>query len=116
VSDILGKEVKYTDGSISFLSGLQGNATFFQISVPVQPGNSGGPLVNQDGNVVGVVTAVAAVEAFYKATGSLPQNVNWAVKGAYASLLLPPDIQRKKRSTKDPITNTKWSVVFIETE
>ena len=72
--------------------------------------------VNQDGNVVGVVTAVAAVEAFYKATGSLPQNVNWAVKGAYASLLLPPDIQRKKRSTKDPITNTKWSVVFIETD
>jgi len=116
VSDILGKEVKYTDGSISFLSGLQGNATFFQISVPVQPGNSGGSLVNQDGNVVGVVTAVAAVEAFHKATGSLPQNVNWAVKGAYASLLLPPDIQRKKRSTKDPITNTKWSVVFIETE
>lgn len=116
VSDILGKEVKYTDGSISFLSGLQGNATFFQISVPVQPGNSGGPLVNQDGNVVGVVTAVAAVAEFYRATGSLPQNVNWAVKGAYASLFLPPTMERNEWPKSNPIANAKWSVVFIETE
>ena len=115
VSDILGKEVKYTDGSISSLSGLQGDATFFQISVPVQPGNSGGPLVNQDGNVVGVVTAVAAVAEFYRATGSLPQNVNWAVKGAYASLLLPPTMERNERPKSNPIANAKWSVVFIET-
>ena len=116
VSGLLGKEVKYTDGSISSLSGLQGDATFFQISVPIQPGNSGGPLVNKKGNVVGIVTATAAVEAFYQATGSMPQNVNWAVKGAYASLLLPPGIKKAERSTDDPITNAKWSVVFIETK
>ena len=116
ISDLLGKEVKYTDGSISSLSGLKGDATFFQISVPIQPGNSGGPLVNEKGNVVGIVTATAAVEAFYQATGSMPQNVNWAVKGAYASLLLPPGLERSKRSTTNPITNAKWSVVFIETK
>ena len=56
--------------------------TRVSFSQVTDPGNSSGPLVNQDGNVVGVVTAVAAVEAFYKATGSPPQNVNWAVKGA----------------------------------
>ena len=116
ISDLLGKEVKYTDGSISSLSGIQGDATFFQISVPIQPGNSGGPLVNEKGNVVGIVTSTAAVEAFYQATGSLPQNVNWAVKGAYASLLLPPGIQQDERSIANPITNAKWSVVFIETK
>ena len=108
--------MKYTDGSISSLSGIQGDATFFQISVPIQPGNSGGPLVNQEGNVVGIVTATAAVEAFYQATGSMPQNVNWAVKGAYASLLLPPGIQQDERTIGNPITNAKWSVVFIETK
>ena len=114
VSDILGKEVKYTDGSISSLSGIQGDATFFQISVPVQPGNSGGSLVNQDGNGVGVVTAVAAVAEFYRATGSLPQNVNWAVKGACASLILPSRVRKGERTTDNPIKNTKNSVVFIE--
>jgi len=116
VSDILGKEVKYTDGSISSLSGLQGDATFFQISVPIQPGNSGGPLVNTDGDVVGVVTASAAVEAFYASVGVMPQNVNWAVKGAYASLLLPPTMEMNERPKSNPIANAKWSVVFIETE
>ena len=116
VSDILGKEVKYTDGSISSLSGLQGDATFFQISVPIQPGNSGGPLVNADGDVVGVVTATAAVGAFYASVGVMPQNVNWAVKGAYASLLLPPTMEMNERSKSNPIANAKWSVVFIETE
>ena len=84
--------------------------------VRVQPGNSGGPLINERGNVVGIVTSTAAVEAFYNATGSLPQNINWAVKGAYASLLMPPGVQRGARSTTNPITNAKWSVVFIETK
>lgn len=116
ISALLGKEVKYSEGVINSLSGIQGDATFFQISVPIQPGNSGGPLINEDGNVVGIVTATAAVEAFYKATGSLPQNVNWAVKGAYASLLLPPGIEKAERTTDNPITNAKHSVVFIETK
>ncbi len=115
-TEVLGNEVKYTDGSISSLSGFQNDATFYQISVPLQPGNSGGPLVNQDGNVVGLVTAVAAVAEFYRATGSLSQNVNWAVKGAYASLLLPPTMERNERPKSNPIANAKWSGVFIETE
>ena len=114
ISDILGKEVKYSEGVINSLSGIQGDATFFQISVPIQPGNSGGPLVNQAGDVVGIVTATAAVEEFYKATGSLPQNVNWAVKGAYASLILPSRVKKGERTTDNPIKNTKHSVVFIE--
>ena len=56
----------------------------FLISVPVQTGNSGGPLVNEFGNVVGIVVAKLDALVALKVTGDLPQNVNYAVKGSYA--------------------------------
>jgi S1-C subfamily serine protease len=87
--EILGKEPKFTEGSVSSLSGIQGEAAFMQVTVPVQPGSSGSPLVSDDGYVVGVVTSSAEVANFYRATGgALPQNVNWAVKGEHLRLLL----------------------------
>jgi len=85
---ILGADAKFTDGSISALSGFQGDATHLQISVPVQPGNSGGPVVNYQGKVVGVIAATAAFRAFFSATGALPQNVNWAVKSEYVQPMI----------------------------
>src|SRR3989441_522237 len=83
VPDMLGSEAKFTDGVISSLS-VGGDAGYMQISVPVQPGNSGGALLNGSGDVVGVVIATASALAFLKGTGTLPQNVSWAVKGAFA--------------------------------
>ena len=72
--------------------------------------------VKADGDVVVFVTVSAAVEAVYASVGVMPQNVNWAVKGAYASLLLPPTMEMNERPKSNPIANAKWSVVFIETE
>src|SRR4029453_2028385 len=80
---ILGGEAKFTEGVISSLS-VGGDAGYMQISVPVQPGNSGGPLFNRSGEVVGVVVASASALSFLKGTGALPQNVSWAVKGTFA--------------------------------
>ena len=77
---IQGNESKVTDGIISSFSGLQNDDNWFQISVPIQGGNSGGPLVTESGGVVGVVVATANVARFYKLTGNLPQNVNYAIK------------------------------------
>jgi len=85
--DILGQEPKYTDGTISSLSGLEGTKSLLQISVPVQPGNSGGPLVNENGEVVGIITSTVGIGFFLAQTGSLPQNVNWAIKSEYAKRL-----------------------------
>ena len=78
-----GTEVKYTEGTISSLSGVANNPRHFQISTPVQSGNSGGPLVNEKGQVVGIVVAKLDEEATYEITGDLPENVNYAVKSSF---------------------------------
>jgi S1-C subfamily serine protease len=74
---------KFARGEIGSLSGPQDDARYFQISVPLQPGNSGGALVDEHGNVVGVVSAALSAKAALAATGALPQNVNYAVKSSF---------------------------------
>lgn len=78
---IQGNESKVTDGVISSFSGINNDPNWFQISTPIQGGNSGGPLVTERGEVVGVVVATANAMKFFKQTGSIPQNVNYAIKG-----------------------------------
>ena len=86
--DLLGVRPKYSEGVIAALTGLEDDATRMQVSIPIQPGNSGGPVVDTHGHVVGIVAASAAVGIFLKYTGTLPQSVNWAVKADYALPLL----------------------------
>jgi S1-C subfamily serine protease len=80
---IQGSEPKYTKGSISSLSGFEGNRKLFQISVPVQPGNSGSPLLNFKGEVIGVVVARLNSVGILINKGSIPQNVNYAIKSSF---------------------------------
>ena len=103
-----GVAPKFTKGEISALSGAVDDQRLFQISVPVQPGNSGGPLVEEHGNVVGVVVARLNAEEMLRRTGGAPQNVNYAVKinramGVLASepgLTLPATVKRKMELTE----------------
>lgn len=74
----LGNELKYTEGSINARTGMDGNILAYQVSAPVQPGNSGGPLFDYDGNVIGVVNS----KLFYA------DNVAFAVKANYILNLL----------------------------
>jgi hypothetical protein len=83
-----GLEPKLTRGDISSLAGMQDDPRYLQISVPLQPGNSGGPLVNSGGHVVGVVTGRLRDMVALQASGALPQNVNYAVKGAFLAAFL----------------------------
>ena len=55
----------------------------FQVSLPIQPGNSGGPLLDKRGNVVGVIAAKLDASVTLSVTGTLPENVNFAVKSTY---------------------------------
>ena len=85
---LMGAEPKLTDGIINSLTGVGNDPRTYQISIPVQAGNSGGPLLNMKGEVVGIVTAKLSVSEVFKWTGDLPQNVNYAIKTPYLSVLL----------------------------
>jgi S1-C subfamily serine protease len=77
---LLTPDLTVTTGIISSLAGMHNDTRFLQISAPVQPGNSGGPLHDGSGNVVGVVTAKLDALRVVKATGDIPQNINFAIK------------------------------------
>ena len=79
-----GQEQKATFGRVNSLSGLQGDIRFVQVDVPIQPGNSGGPLLDRRGQVLGVVSAMLHQRTTYELTGVIPQNVNYALKSDYA--------------------------------
>jgi S1-C subfamily serine protease len=86
--EMQGLSLKLTKGIISAVSGFQDDIRHFQIDAAIQPGNSGGPLVSKNGQAIGVVNAKLDDAAVAKATGSLPQNVNYAVKIDYVKPLL----------------------------
>lgn len=80
--DILSSEGNVSTGVLSATSGLQDDPRFVQISAPVQPGNSGGPLFDSSGHVIGVVVAKLDALKVARVTGDVPQNVNFAVHWA----------------------------------
>jgi S1-C subfamily serine protease len=95
--ELQGVSPKMTRGEISSLAGLQDDPRQWQISVPLQPGNSGGPLFDEAGNVIGVIVAKLNAIKAAKFTGDLSQNVNYAVKSAPALQLLAPYSEKLAR-------------------
>jgi S1-C subfamily serine protease len=79
LNDVMGNNYKVTDGIISSKTGINDDLRYYQISVPLQPGNSGGPLFNKEGNIIGI-TSARLNEA---AVGTTIENVNYAVKSSY---------------------------------
>jgi S1-C subfamily serine protease len=76
----LGADIKVTKGNISAVSGMKGNKDYLQFTAPIQAGNSGGPLLNEGGFVVGINTA--------KLVGEKYQNINFAINGNSAQRFL----------------------------
>lgn len=85
---VLGGAVNVTFGAVSSTSGLGGDRRYLQITAPVQQGNSGGPLLDEAGAVVGVVVSKLDVLSVARATGDIPQNINFGIKAAVAQSFL----------------------------
>lgn len=117
-----GFEPKLSKGDISSLAGIQDDVRYFQISVPVQPGNSGGALVDERGNVVGVVSAQLSQKAALESTGTLAQSVNYAVKSSYLLSFLEaipeasagmPDAKTNEQKFEAVVDDVKKATVLI---
>ena len=101
-----GFSPKLAKGEIGSLSGAQDDTRHFQISVPIQPGNSGGALVDERGNVIGVVAAKLNQSAALATSGAILENVNYAVKSSFLLGFLEsvPEVASK---LKDPNTQNR---------
>lgn len=84
LTGLLSSDPKLTRGEVNALRGLRDNPNQFQISAEVQPGNSGGPLLDMQGNIVGVIVSKLNAQRVAQTTGDIAQNVNFAVQGPTA--------------------------------
>ena len=98
LDDVLGTEIKATKGNVSSLSGYKGEKNSLQFTAPIQPGNSGGPLLNEGGLVVGINTAFLEGEGV--------QNINFAIKGTSASSFLGKNSIEFEYATYDQAINS----------
>ena len=80
--EMFSNTIKVTKGIVSANRGLGDDTGQFQIDAAVQPGNSGGPIYDENGNVVGVLISQLNKMKFAKVSGSLPENVNFGIKAS----------------------------------
>lgn len=88
LNGLLADQVNVTVGTINALAGMYNDQHQVQMSAPVQPGSSGGPLFDASGNVVGIVVTKLNAKVVAEAMGDIPQNVNFAIKGSIARTFL----------------------------
>lgn len=102
LAGLLSNTGNYTAGNVTATAGLNDDTRMLQISAPVQPGNSGGPLIDQTGNVVGVIVSkLNVLNVAAKIGGDLPQNVNFAIKATIAQSFLDTNSVSWQSSSPD---------------
>jgi S1-C subfamily serine protease len=112
--ELLGVAPKFSDGAISGLQAGPGNERLLLTSVPVMPGNSGGPLVNERGEVLGVVVGNAEGSRFLPVTGQAPQNISYAIRASEAEALFePPEPPRPASSREEAVQRAQRASCLI---
>lgn len=120
--DLQGFSPKLAKGEIGGLAGVRDDPRHFQISTPIQPGNSGGALVDAGGRVIGVVVATLNQRAAIATSGSMAQNVNYAVKASYLLSFLESGsevagkmkrIPPRERKFEDVVRDVEQSTVLV---
>ena len=103
----ISSSVKVTKGIISSLTGLGNNFSNIQIDAAIQPGNSGGPIFDNNGNVIGVAVATLDIEYALDRFDTIPQNTNFGIKANIVSNLLSSNGVETSRPSAGPIQTTQ---------
>jgi S1-C subfamily serine protease len=118
---LLATTGNFTVGNVSAVAGLGDDTRYLQISAPIQPGNSGGPVLDENGNVVGVVVAKLNVLKVASAIDDVPQNVNFAIKASVLNnflestgIALQPGSATNPVSSADLAEKAKSISVFLK--
>jgi TPR repeat protein len=108
LSGMVSPDLNVTLGNVSALSGPDGSKSLIQITAPVQPGNSGGPILDEAGIVVGVVVSKLDAIAVATITGDIPQNVNFGIAlGELKSFLVKQKVQFATKSETTALKNAE---------
>jgi len=118
LSNILGDKPRLNKGLISSSVGIKDNPRFVQMSVEIQAGNSGGPLLNEKGQVIGMVQmTLNPMNVLAKTGGMLPQNVNFAIKSALIKEFLDRSSHKAsivlRQGAKMPFGDVQNSIVQV---
>jgi len=115
LGDLLGSEPKYNDGTVSAMSGMDDNRNVMQISVPIHPGNSGGPLANTSGEIVGLIVSTFNGGALLREENILAQNINFAIKSEPILDFLDTKglTPRRGEASTEPVEHVKAYAVKI---
>ena len=104
---ILSDDLNVTTGSVSALSGPNNDRRLFQLTAPVQPGNSGGPILDESGNLVGVIVSKLDALSVAATTGDIPQNVNFGISlGTLQSFLDANSVDYETSSSSLTMSNS----------
>ncbi|MBT3550616.1 MAG: trypsin-like peptidase domain-containing protein, partial [Rhodospirillaceae bacterium] len=104
--ELYGNTIKVTGGMVSAVHGVSDDTAQFQMDAAAQSGNSGGPIYDENGNIVGVVVAQLNKLQVAKTTGSLPENVNFGIKASTVRQFLTKSGLPSKWSTKSKKMST----------
>jgi uncharacterized protein len=105
LTGLLTSDPIVTTGIISALAGPRDDRHLLQISAPIQPGNSGGPLLDQSGRIIGVIVSSLSTLKLAKATGAISENINFAVNGDDAQVFLKAQgIQVEAAPPSEPLS------------
>ena len=108
LAGLLSSSGNFTVGNVTSVAGLGDDSRILQISAPVQPGNSGGPLLDKSGNVVGIIVSKLNALRLAQVTQDVPQNINFAIKASIAANFLEVNnVQTQARAGNEALEPTE---------